>query len=76
MSTAFQLVSAGIQIAWVYLLIGVIVFVTRRRPAVDLAARAPSSPVNRAEILSMVGYAIVAQSGLSGALPGYGRLPG
>jgi hypothetical protein len=61
MSTNFQLVSANIQILWVLVLIGVTFFVTRRRPAVDLAARAPAPVLNRAELLFIVGYAVAAQ---------------
>jgi hypothetical protein len=72
MSTGFQLLSANIQILWVLLLIGVTVFVTRRRTVVDLATRAPAPAVNRAELLFMVGYAVVAQ--LIGI--GVGRLVG
>lgn len=61
MSTGFQLLSANVQILWVLFLIGVALFVTRRRAVIDLATRAPASAVNRAELLFMVGYAVVAQ---------------
>jgi hypothetical protein len=43
------------------LLIGVTAFVTRRRPVVDLAARAPESALNRVELAAVVSYAVVAQ---------------
>jgi hypothetical protein len=61
MSTGFQLASALLQIAWVFVLIGVALFLTRHRPVIDLAARAPASAVNRAELLCLLAYAVVAQ---------------
>ena len=61
MASSYQLMSAHAQILWALFLIAVIVFVTRGRPVADLAARAPAPEVNRAELLVMVAYAIVAQ---------------
>jgi len=61
MASGYQLMSAHAQILWALFLIAVIVFVTRGRPVADLAARAPAPEVNRAELLVMVAYAIVAQ---------------
>lgn len=61
MSTGFQLISAHVQILWVFFLIGVTLFVTRRRKVVDLSTRAPAPTENRAELLFLVAYAVVAQ---------------
>jgi hypothetical protein len=61
MSTGYQLGSAHVQIVWVFLLIAVTLFVTRRRPTIDLAARAPASAINRVELLGLVGYGVAAQ---------------
>jgi len=61
MSIGFQLISAHIQMLWVFLLIGVTLLVTRRRAVIDLSARAPASAVNRAELFFLVAYAVLAQ---------------
>jgi hypothetical protein len=61
MSTGFQLLSAHIQILWVFVLIGLTLFVTRRRVVVDFATRAPASALNRTELSFIIGYAVVAQ---------------
>jgi hypothetical protein len=61
MSTSYQLVSANIQILFVFLLIGVTLFVTRRRTVVNIANRAPAFVQTRKEVIWMVGYAIAAQ---------------
>ena len=82
MSTRYQLVSAHLQIVWVFVLIGVALFVTRHRPVVDLAARAPAAVVNRIELLLLAVYALAAQLiglGLGGLLRTYplsAHLPG
>jgi len=41
MATGFQLASALLQIAWVFVLIGVALFLTRHRPVIDLARTPP-----------------------------------
>jgi hypothetical protein len=82
MSIGYQLLSAHLQIVWVFVLIGVALFVTRHRPVIDLAARAPASAVNRAELLCLVAYAVAAQlmglglGRLFGTYPLSAHLPG
>jgi hypothetical protein len=61
MSTGFQLMSANIQIVFVLMLIGVTLFVTRRRTVVNIADRAPTLAQSRTEVLWIVVYAIAAQ---------------
>jgi hypothetical protein len=61
MSTSYQLMSANVQILFVFLLIGVTLFVTRRRTVVNIADRAPALAKTRKEVLWMVGYAVAAQ---------------
>ena len=50
-------------------LIGVALFVTRRRPVIDLAARAPASAVNRAELVCLVAYAAAHAMPLAEIIP-------
>jgi hypothetical protein len=61
MSTGFQLVSANIQIVFVLVLIGVALFLTRRRTVVNIADRAPTLAQSRTEVLWIAVYAIAAQ---------------
>ena len=61
MSTGFQLISANLQIVFVLLLIGVTLFVTRRRIVVNIAERAPTQMQSRSEVFWIVIYAVVAQ---------------
>jgi len=61
MAAGAQLISANVQLLWVLFLIGVAVWVTRRRAVIDLASRAPAPATNRAELLWMAGYAAAAQ---------------
>jgi len=61
MSTGFQLMSANIQILFIFLLIGVTLYVTRRRAVVNIADRAPNLAQSRTEVFWIVAYAVVAQ---------------
>ena len=61
MSTSYHLMSANVQMLFVFLLIGVTLFVTRRRKVVNIVDRAPALAQTRKEVLWMVGYAIAAQ---------------
>ena len=61
MSTKYHLMSANVQIIFVFLLIGVTLYVTRRRNVENIADRAPAFVQSRREVLWMVAYAVAAQ---------------
>ncbi|WP_238016692.1 hypothetical protein KZZ52_00880 [Dactylosporangium sp. AC04546] len=58
-----QVIAANVVLAEVLALAAVVHLLTRRRTSPDLAARAPSTPRARAEVLAVLGYGAVLQAG-------------
>lgn len=58
-----QVVAANLVLVEVLVLAAVVHLLTRRRPAPDLAARAPGSARGRAELLAVLGYGVALQTG-------------
>jgi hypothetical protein len=67
-----EVVNGQLNLLVAGMLIAVAVFMTRHRPPVDLAARAPARPVARAEVAALIGYGVAVS--LGGLL--IGRLSG
>lgn len=57
-----ELLSAQAGLPWALVIMGVVYLLTARCSTPDLAARAPSAPVARAETLGLVVYAVAAQA--------------
>lgn len=58
-----EVVTGQLNLAVALVIVGLVLLVTRHRPRVDLAARAPARPVALAETAALLGYAVAVTLG-------------
>lgn len=72
---AAQMAAPSVGMIEIFLLMGVVWLLTRRRPPIDLAARAPEARRCAIETMALLGYAMLGQAGGWWVGPAFGGRP-